>query len=212
MHAGHSSDLNRFGDMSTSTAENSYDLVPYKSSSFVQSHPDRLATIATLFGLRPPPLDNANILELGCASGGNLIPIADQLPLAYFIGVDASERQIADGQAVITRCGLANIELRPCDFRTFSSDRQFDYIICHGVFSGSLTTYRSVFWTFSLDNWRQMELATSVTTRSQAAKPNVSTIDRLSCQPPAPRRPCPKSVGEHARRIVGRAESGFRRS
>ena len=34
-------------------ANNSYDEVPYESHPFAQTHPNRLATVATLFGLRP---------------------------------------------------------------------------------------------------------------------------------------------------------------
>ena len=32
----------------------SYDEVPYSSHAFPQTHPDRLATVARLMGLRPP--------------------------------------------------------------------------------------------------------------------------------------------------------------
>ncbi len=49
----------------------SYDLVPYESR---PTHPDRLAIVTTLFGMRPP-VNRCRVLELGCASGGNLIPI-----------------------------------------------------------------------------------------------------------------------------------------
>ena len=37
-------------------AANSYDLLPYESGAFVETHPERLATLATLFGLDPPPI------------------------------------------------------------------------------------------------------------------------------------------------------------
>ena len=53
-----------------------YDEIPYESQSFSQSHPDRLATIATLFGMTPPPVQRCRVLELGCAMGANLIPMA----------------------------------------------------------------------------------------------------------------------------------------
>src|SRR5438477_2820132 len=74
----------------------SYDEVPYQSDPFPQTHPDTLATIATLFGLSPPPVETCRVLELGCASGGNLIPMAIELPEAQFVGVDLSARQIAE--------------------------------------------------------------------------------------------------------------------
>ena len=87
----------------------SYDEVPYSSHPFAQAHPDRLATIAILFGLRPPPVQRCRVLELGCASGGNLIPMAEQLPEGQFLGIDLSARQIADGQQVVQQLGLTKI-------------------------------------------------------------------------------------------------------
>ncbi|MFM8930594.1 MAG: hypothetical protein ACKOS8_01795, partial [Gemmataceae bacterium] len=58
----------------------SYDDVPYISRAFIQTHPQRLAFIARLFGMNPTPPSNARVLELGCASGGNLIPLAIRYP------------------------------------------------------------------------------------------------------------------------------------
>lgn len=113
-----------------------YDQIPYKSFPFPQSHPDRLATNATLFGMNPPPLETCRVLELGCASGGNLIPLADQFPEGTFLGIDASRRHIQDGQAAIDELGLQNIELRQQDILDFDAGKEtFDYIIAHGVWS-----------------------------------------------------------------------------
>ena len=36
------------------TGSNSYDEVPYENHAFAQSHPDRLATMARMFGLTSP--------------------------------------------------------------------------------------------------------------------------------------------------------------
>jgi len=70
------------------TAEtNSYDVVPYRRLAFAQTHPDRLATVAHIFGLTPPPVSTCRVLELGCASGANLIPMAFNLPEASFVAV-----------------------------------------------------------------------------------------------------------------------------
>lgn len=119
-----------------SASATSYDRVPYKSHPFRQSHPDRLAVIATLHGMSPPPIERARVLELGCASGGNLLPIADQFPEGTFLGLDLSSRQIQDGQRLIERAGLKNVELRHQDILTFDAPPEsFDYILCHGVFS-----------------------------------------------------------------------------
>ena len=82
-----------------------YDQVPYPSYSFQVTHPDRLATVASLLGMRPPPVEHCKVLELGCAGGGNLIPMAQSLPEGQFVGIDLSERQLAEGQAMVDAAG-----------------------------------------------------------------------------------------------------------
>jgi methyltransferase-like protein/SAM-dependent methyltransferase len=114
----------------------SYDLVPYESFPFTQTHPSRIATVATLLGLSPPTADRCRVLELGCAAGGNLSSMAQTLPDSLFVGVDLSARQIADGQKVLKGAGLKNIEMKHLSITRITPDfGQFDYIICHGVFS-----------------------------------------------------------------------------
>jgi methyltransferase-like protein/2-polyprenyl-3-methyl-5-hydroxy-6-metoxy-1,4-benzoquinol methylase len=114
----------------------SYDEVPYDSLPYPQSHPDRLATIAALFGLRTAPVARCRVLEIGCASGGNLIPMAASLPDSHFVGVDSSVRQIADAQQLVDAMGLKNIELRAVDLTDLDATLgTFDYVIAHGVYS-----------------------------------------------------------------------------
>jgi methyltransferase-like protein/SAM-dependent methyltransferase len=115
---------------------NTYDEVPYESYSFPQTHPDRMATVATLFALKPAPVERCRVLELGAASGGNLIPMAHDLPDSSFVGIDLSARQIADGVRAVEELGLKNLELRHASILDVDeSYGQFDYVICHGVFS-----------------------------------------------------------------------------
>jgi SAM-dependent methyltransferase len=110
--------------------------VPYGASAHPSTHPDRLATIATLFGATPPPVAEARVLELGCARGGNLIPMAVAAPGAQFVGVDLSGRQIDDARAVATKLNLSNIDLRHASILDVdASYGAFDYIICHGVYA-----------------------------------------------------------------------------
>ena len=71
-----------------------YDTLPYDSYSFPYSHPARLAAVARLFGLTPPENKKFRVLELGSASGGNLIPLAMFYPEVEVIGVDYSEVQV----------------------------------------------------------------------------------------------------------------------
>jgi methyltransferase-like protein/SAM-dependent methyltransferase len=113
-----------------------YDEVPYPSYPFAQTHPDRLATIATLFGMTPAPVECCRVLELGCAAGGNLIPMAATLSESRFVGIDRSGKQIADGRSTVDALDLKNIELRQLDLLDLGADLgEFDYIICHGVYS-----------------------------------------------------------------------------
>ena len=72
----------------------SYDEMPYINKAFPQTHPDRIGTIARLFGLLPPDPETCRVLELVCASGANLIPMAVELPHARFVGIDLSQRQV----------------------------------------------------------------------------------------------------------------------
>lgn len=118
------------------TGAATYDLVPYPSVSFPQSHPNRLAGVAKIFGVDAPLPSKARVLELGCSDGSNLLPMAEQLPGATFLGVDYSSKQIAAGQKTLETLGLKNIELRHQDIIDFPlSEGKFDYIIVHGVFS-----------------------------------------------------------------------------
>ncbi|MEX1042790.1 MAG: class I SAM-dependent methyltransferase, partial [Pirellulaceae bacterium] len=114
----------------------SYDVVPYPSHPFRQTHPEKLAAVGQLFGLKPAPIEKCRVLEIGCAGGGNLIPMADALPESQFMGVDLSQKQIESGQKSIEAIGLTNIELKHLNCTEIDdSFGKFDYIICHGVFS-----------------------------------------------------------------------------
>ena len=122
--------------LDTDNLSKSYDELPYESLPFALSHPAHLAAIARLFGLQSPPLRDCRVLELGCAAGGNLIPLAEAFPDSQFVGVDLSARQIDDGLAQIKALGLENIELKAMSL-TEIDDRygSFDYIIAHGLYS-----------------------------------------------------------------------------
>jgi 2-polyprenyl-3-methyl-5-hydroxy-6-metoxy-1,4-benzoquinol methylase len=116
----------------------SYDEVPYESYSYVQTHPAHMATIARLFGLNPPDFKKASVLELGCAGGGNLLPLALLYPEASFTGLDLSQEQIAEANEGKKALKLKNIDFKQQDITTFDLKAhagKFDYIIVHGVFS-----------------------------------------------------------------------------
>ncbi len=120
----------------TAEAPFSYDVIPYPGIALPETLPSNLGMVATLFGMSPPPVEHCRVLELGCGSGGNLVPMADAYPEATFVGIDLSERQISQGLEPVCALGLQNIALRRLSILDVGSDfGQFDYILCHGVYS-----------------------------------------------------------------------------
>lgn len=120
----------------SANAATSYEELPYNAHAFSVTHPDALAVAASIRGMSPASVETCRILELGCANGGNLIPMAYALPRSRCVGIDLSPRQIADGQAVVDALGLSNVSLRAMSILDIEPDfGEFDYIICHGVFS-----------------------------------------------------------------------------
>jgi trans-aconitate methyltransferase len=121
---------------SAARAGRQYDAIPYPSYPIARLHPARLAAVAGLFGLAVPEVETARTLEIGCASGGHLIPLAAAFPQARFLGIDVSANQIASGRARINRLGLANIDIETRSLAELrAADGKFDFIVCHGVYS-----------------------------------------------------------------------------
>src|SRR5258706_11514490 len=122
--------------MADPNVKTAYDEVPYHSYSFPETHPDRMATVAHLFGLKPPSPAKCRVLELACASGGNLAPMAELYPESEFVGVDLASRQIEDGKKFLAPLKMKNLDLRHASIMDVDdSYGKFDYIIAHGVFS-----------------------------------------------------------------------------
>lgn len=113
-----------------------YDAVPYEDCPLIQTRPDNLGLIARLFGIESAAPDNCRVLELGCASGGNLIPMAYYWPGSHFIGIELSEKQASLGKQIIRDLELDNIEILHKNILTLDESLgTFDYIIIHGVYS-----------------------------------------------------------------------------
>lgn len=113
-----------------------YDVVEYPHRPFSQTNPDRLAVLAMLFGMEPALPSKCRVLELGCGSGGNLIPLADLYPESTYLGLDLAQTPIDAGRKRIESLGLRNIRLEQMDVMDFpASEGEFDYIILHGLFS-----------------------------------------------------------------------------
>jgi SAM-dependent methyltransferase len=132
-------DLNADPSLNADKA-NPYDVTPYIDLSYVATHPNRLATMARLLGRKPAPVANCRFLEIGCAAGGNLLPMAYSLPNAEFVGIDYSARQIEDGKQRIRQLGLDNVKLICADVGALDAAVEaelgtFDYFVAHGFYS-----------------------------------------------------------------------------
>ncbi|MGI6525416.1 MAG: methyltransferase domain-containing protein [Bdellovibrionota bacterium] len=97
--------------------------------------PDRLFVIASLLGLKPTPLSDAKVLDIGSGQGWDLIALACAYPKTSFLGIDRSATAIAAGKEAIAKLDLNNIDLTCLDLQQFNTAQKFDYIICHGVYS-----------------------------------------------------------------------------
>src|SRR5512141_2582491 len=82
-----------------------YEEVAYVGHPNRNSHPDRMATIATLLGMNPAPPASCRVLELACGDGANLIPVAASLPGSTFVGFDFAPSGIGRAQRMVTGLG-----------------------------------------------------------------------------------------------------------
>lgn len=113
-----------------------YDELPYDSLPLPETQPDFLAAIAWLHGYEAPPLHRVRVLELGCASGGNLIPLAFHHPESEYLGIELSRLQAEAGARFVAALGLGNVHIVHGDLAALPDDLgAFDFIIAHGVFS-----------------------------------------------------------------------------
>jgi len=113
-----------------------YDDVPYIGHAHAETHPNRLAALARLFGLDAPPVETARILEIACGDGGNLIPIACSLPKAHCVGFDLASTAVARALEQVSRLGLTNARIDVADLTSVGKTLgEFDYVIAHGLYS-----------------------------------------------------------------------------
>lgn len=85
--------------------------------------------------MNTPDPKRAKILEIGCATGENILPIAGYYPECSVVGIDPSEIQINRAIDSARRLKLKNISFDTQLRKELLELRTWDYIICHGVFS-----------------------------------------------------------------------------
>jgi methyltransferase-like protein/trans-aconitate methyltransferase len=117
-------------------SEFAYDQIPYLYRPIPETHPDRMATLATLFGMNPPDPSRCRLLELGCGDGANLLPMASTLPQGLFVGCDLAKTAIDKALADSSALGLRNTIFLQADLSDLPADLgEFDYIVAHGLYS-----------------------------------------------------------------------------
>ncbi len=108
----------------------------YPAMSHPSSDPAVTAIAARLGGLQTARPAGARILEIGCASGHNLLPLAQRWPDAECVGVDISADAIAAAAELAAAADIPNAAFHAADLRGFDpGPAPFDFIIAHGFFS-----------------------------------------------------------------------------
>lgn len=109
----------------------------YRSYAYPASAPENLQAILLLHGLDAAPSASARVLELGCASGGNLLPFALRNPHSRCVGIDLDASAINVARTAAKRGALHNIEFHAVDLVDLQPDAlgRFDYIVAHGLYS-----------------------------------------------------------------------------
>jgi SAM-dependent methyltransferase len=116
--------------------QNLYETCVYPAMSHPLSDPAVSAVAALLSGLSVPHPASARILEIGCGSGLNLIPLALRWPESQFTGIDLSGTSIATARELAAAARVTHVEFHATDLRDFDpGERGFDFIIAHGFLS-----------------------------------------------------------------------------
>jgi SAM-dependent methyltransferase len=113
-----------------------YDKTFFRSKLHRGRHIESIHTNCFLRGIQTEIPHNARVLEIGCATGHALFPMALEYPQATFVGVDPSDLQIKEAKLICDKLKLSNIDFRCGTAQQVLSDgEKFDYILCHGVVS-----------------------------------------------------------------------------
>lgn len=113
-----------------------YDALPYQSEAIVETHPARMGAIAHLLGVEAAAPDACRVLEIGCAEGMNLLPLAERFSRSTFVGVDFSPVQVEMAQRAAASARIGNARFVCADLREVQLEAGgFDYVIAHGVYS-----------------------------------------------------------------------------
>lgn len=113
-----------------------YENHSYPAMSHPITDPAVTGVAARMGGLTTPHPARARILEIGCSSGHNLIPLAMRWPDSQCIGIDLAATSIHLATARAAEAGVTNVSFEAVDLQNFDARGGiFDYIIAHGFLS-----------------------------------------------------------------------------
>lgn len=185
-----------------------YERFPYRHGAIAASHPARLAAIGRLLGLPAALPECCRVLELGCAEGWNLLPLAERFPHSEFVGVDFVPAHIGAGEQARRECGLENVRLICGDLCGLSLESgSYDYVIAHGVYSWVREGVRDRLLAICADALRPSGIAyVSYNTLPGSALPSaVRQILRPQLDPAA----SASSTEAHVRRLLSSLTKAF---
>lgn len=109
----------------------------YPALSHAEAHPAVLCASARCAGVVSPALpESCRLLEVGCASGHHLLPLAAAYPDSHFVGIDFSDTAIRTATRIAKEIGLKNITFEHADLTEWDpGDKPYDYLIAHGMLS-----------------------------------------------------------------------------
>jgi SAM-dependent methyltransferase len=138
-----------------------YESRAYPAMSHPLSDPAVSAVAARLGGLAVPHPGAARVLEIGCCSGLNLIPLALRWPASRFVGIDLAGPSIQLARDLARAAGVSNIEFHASDLRDFApAGGGFDFILAHGFLSWVPDEVKAALFAFCHRNLTATGIAT----------------------------------------------------
>jgi SAM-dependent methyltransferase len=109
----------------------------YPAMSHPTADPAVNVVAARFAGLEPPSPANARILEIGCATGHHLLPLAIRWPSATLTGIDISTEAIRRARDLAALAGIERrVDFQATSLEDFAAPEEgYDFILAHGFIS-----------------------------------------------------------------------------
>jgi len=156
-----------------------YESTIYPAMSHPLSDPAVSAVAARIGGLKTAHPAKARILEIGCCSGHNLIPLAIRWPDSECIGIDLAASSIQSATRRALAAGVGNVNFQVADLRDYQAHGgPFDFIIAHGFFSWVPDEVKARLLTFCRENLAENGIATVSFNLECGWKPRIPVIEK----------------------------------